>query len=132
MVTTRSLEVTRSPDGSTNVAGAAAAAGLASSATAMVNRPGFRLLSTVSVDRDRAHEVVALGAGVFAGGLAQLVVQRLVDVGEPRVILGAERGSVKSLGTMRRPLTSTLRLSSISRKSRRPSSTGRMLDVRTT
>ena len=55
-----------------------------------MKRPGLRLLSTVIVDPDRAHEVEALGAGVLAGGLAQLVVQRLVDVGETGVILGAE------------------------------------------
>ena len=39
---------------------------------------------------NRAHEMKALGAGIFAGRLAQLVVQRLVDVGEAGVIFAAE------------------------------------------
>ena len=89
MVTSRSLSVTRSPDGSTSGRPERRRRPRADGEVT-VKRPGLRLLSTVMVDTNRAHEVEALGAGVFAGGLAQLVVERLVDVGEAGVILGAE------------------------------------------
>ncbi len=92
----------------------------------MPKRPGLSEFSTRSTDADRAHEVVALLAGILAGGLDELGAQRVLDVGEPGVVLG-ERWMVNSLGTIRRPLTSTDRLSSISRISRRPSSIGRMV-----
>ena len=39
---------------------------------------------------NRAHEMEAFRSGVLAGGLAQLVVQGLIDVGEAGVILAAE------------------------------------------
>ena len=51
---------------------------------ATVKRPGLSALSTTISTDHRAHEVVALGAGVLAGGLAQLGVEGLVDVGERR------------------------------------------------
>ncbi len=41
-------------------------------------------------DADRAHEVVALLAGVLAGGLDELGAERVLDVGEPGVVLGRE------------------------------------------
>ena len=43
------------------------------------------------VDGDRAHEVVALLAGVLANGLDELGAQRVLDVGEAGVVVGGEQ-----------------------------------------
>ena len=89
IVTTRSLSVTRSPDGSTSEP-APPPPPASRSRDVTVNRPGLRLLSTVIVTRTGPMKWKPSAAGVFASGLAQLVVQRLVDVGEAGVIFGAE------------------------------------------
>ncbi len=59
--------------------------------------------------------MVALFAGVLAGGFDELGAQGVLDVAETRVVIGARARMMKSLGTMRRPFTSTERWSSISR-----------------
>ena len=88
MVTSRSLTVTRSPDGRISDA-STATADLAQSRRDR-EAAGLEAVVDRHRHRHRAHEVEALGAGVLACRLAQLVVERLVDVGEPGVILGAE------------------------------------------
>ena len=70
-------------------AGADAAAGLLHD-RGDAEPAGLQLVVDRQLDRDRAHEVVALFPGVLAGGLAQLGAEGFVDVGEPGVVVGAE------------------------------------------
>ena len=59
----------------------------------MPKRPGFSEFSTRRIDADRAHEVVALLAGVLACGLDELGAEGVLDVGEPGVVLRRAGGS---------------------------------------
>ena len=52
---------------------------------------GLHLVVDHHFDGDIAHEVIPLRAGVLAGGLTELGVERVVDLGEAGVIARAER-----------------------------------------
>jgi hypothetical protein len=52
---------------------------------------GLERVVDAQVDDDGAHEVVALFAGVLAHGLDELGAERVLDVGEPGVVVGGEQ-----------------------------------------
>ena len=116
---TDSVSEKRSPLGSTSEPAPAPPVALGHAAGDLEGA-GVQAVVGDELDLDRAHEGVALVAGVLAGGVAELPGQAVLHALELLEVARPRAHTVKALGTTVPPRTPTERLSSISRTSRRP------------